>query len=94
MSTKIRKCRVPGQKSALHHGEVLHENISVWFGAEVSHSVTDAQLDGSLQSCCRGLTHQNREEKKTLVSKTEINQPVFQITILNLHNVNPFNSAC
>lgn len=45
---------VPGQEDALHHGEVLHENISVWLGAQVSHSVADAQLNGSFEcGCCR-----------------------------------------
>ena len=44
----------PGQIDTLHHREVLHENISVGLGAEVAHSVADAQLDGSLQgSGCR-----------------------------------------
>lgn len=45
---------VPWQEDALHHRKVLHENISVWFRAEVSHSITDAQLDGAFEcSWCR-----------------------------------------
>lgn len=46
---------VPGQEDGLYHREVLHENISVWFGAQVSHSVADSQLDGSFQGACCGL---------------------------------------
>lgn len=45
---------VPWQEDALHHRKVLHENISVWFRAEVSYSITDAQLDGAFEcSWCR-----------------------------------------
>lgn len=47
---------VPGQEDTLHHREVLHENIPVWFGAQVAHSVADAQLDGSFQGRRCGLT--------------------------------------
>ncbi len=63
---------VPGQENALHHREVLHENISVWFRAEVSHSVTDAQLDGSFQGGRCGLTNKIGK-KKTYLFKKEIN---------------------
>lgn len=58
---------VPGQEDALHHREVLHENISVWFGAEVAHSVADAQLDGSFQGRSCGLTNHNREEENIFI---------------------------
>jgi hypothetical protein len=33
---------VPGEKDALHHVEVLHEDITLWFGAQAAHSVSDA----------------------------------------------------
>lgn len=56
MSGWEKRRSVPGQGDALHHREVLHENIPVWLGAQVSHSVADAQLDGSLQGRRCGLT--------------------------------------
>lgn len=59
---------VPGQEDALHHREVLHEDISVRFGAEVSHSITDAQLDGSFQCGCCGLPSKYISKKKTISS--------------------------
>ena len=45
----------PGEEDALHHVEVLHEDVSVGLGGQVSHRVADAQLDGSLQSRGGGL---------------------------------------
>ena len=64
----INKC-VPGQEDALHHREVLHKNISVWFGAEVTHSVADAQLNGSFQGIRCRLTNHKRNEKDIFVKK-------------------------
>lgn len=40
---------IPGEKDALHHIEVLHQHVSLRLGAQVAHSVTDAQLDGTFQ---------------------------------------------
>lgn len=51
---------VPGQEDTLHHREVLHENIPVWLGAQVAHSVADAQLDGSFQGRRGGLTKSHK----------------------------------
>ena len=52
--TSKHTIHVPGQIHALHHREVLHENISIGLGAEVAHSIADAQLDGPFQgSGCR-----------------------------------------
>lgn len=31
-----------GEKDALHHIEVLHEDVTLWFGAQAAHSVGDA----------------------------------------------------
>lgn len=39
----------PWEKDALHHVKVLHQHISLRFGAQVAHSVTNAQLDGTFQ---------------------------------------------
>lgn len=39
----------PGEKDALHHVEVLHQHISLRFGAQVAHGVADPQLDGTFQ---------------------------------------------
>lgn len=71
---KCVKVGIPGQENALHHWEVLHENISVGFGAEISHSVTDAQLDGSFQGRRRGLTNVTGKEKAYLFKKESISQ--------------------
>lgn len=40
----------PGEEDALDHVEVLHEHVALGLGAEAAHGVSDAQLDGSLQS--------------------------------------------
>lgn len=42
-------CYRPGEKDALHHVEVLHQDVSLGFGAQVAHRVADAQLDGTFQ---------------------------------------------
>lgn len=39
------RCQVApftGKEDALHHVEVLHEDISLWFGAQAAHSMSDA----------------------------------------------------
>lgn len=46
---------LPGEEDALHHVEVLHEHVSLWLGAQVAHSVANAQLDGPLQGGRCGL---------------------------------------
>lgn len=43
------------EEDALDHVEVLHQHVSLRFGAEVTNSVTDSQLDGSFQSRGGGL---------------------------------------
>lgn len=42
-------CVRPGEEDALHHIEVLHQHVSLGLGAQVSHCITDAQLDGAFQ---------------------------------------------
>lgn len=68
---------VPGQEDTLHHREVLHENVPVWFGAQVAHSVADAQLDGSFQGRCCGLTKSHNRTILSFNFKREINN-IFQ----------------
>lgn len=46
----------PWEKDALHHVKVLHQHISLRFGAQVAHSVTNAQLDGTFQGWRCGLS--------------------------------------
>lgn len=46
----------PGEKDALHHVEVLHQHISLRFGAQVAHGVADPQLDGTFQGWRCGLS--------------------------------------
>lgn len=41
---------LPREKNALNHVEVLHEDISLWLGAQIADRVSDPQLDGALQS--------------------------------------------
>lgn len=38
---------VPGEENALHYVEVLHEHVPLGLGAQISHRVADAKLDGS-----------------------------------------------
>lgn len=33
---------VPGEEDTLHHVEVLHEDIPLWFGAQAPHGVSNA----------------------------------------------------
>lgn len=46
---------IPREKDTLNNVEVLHENISVWFGGHVADWVADAELDGSSQGFSCGL---------------------------------------
>lgn len=46
----------PWEKDALHHVKVLHQHISLRLGAQVAHSVTNAQLDGTFQGRRCGLS--------------------------------------
>lgn len=41
---------LPWEKNALHHVKVLHQDISLWLGAQIAHSISNPQLDGPLQS--------------------------------------------
>lgn len=68
---------VPGQENTLHHRKVLHENIPVWFRAEVSYSVTDAELDGSFQDQRCRLTKHYREEENIFVQKKKLTSSSF-----------------
>lgn len=44
----------PGKEDAFYHFKVLHEHVSFWLLAQASHTVCDAQLNGTFQSrrCC------------------------------------------
>lgn len=33
---------IPGKEDTLHHIEVLHEDITLWFGTQASNSVSNA----------------------------------------------------
>lgn len=55
---------LPWEENALHHIEVLHQDISLWLGAQVADCVPDAQLDGPLQGGGSGLV----ERKEHCVS--------------------------
>lgn len=41
---------IPGKENAFYHFEVLHEHVSFWLLAQASHTVCDAQLNGTFQS--------------------------------------------
>lgn len=45
----------PGKENALYHIEVLHEDVSLWFRAQIANRIADAQLDGAFQCRRRGL---------------------------------------
>ena len=73
---------LPGEEDALHHIEVLHEDVSLRLGAQVAHRVADAQLDGTFQGGGRGLGERRemvgiREILKTFLSLVDYHSFVF-----------------
>ena len=38
---------LPGQEHTFHHIKILHENISVWLGGEITHCVSYSQLNST-----------------------------------------------
>lgn len=56
----------PWKEDAFHDVEVLHQHIPLGLGAEVANGVTDAQLDGPLQSRGGGLEVENRGKSEVV----------------------------
>lgn len=60
----------PWKEDALDHVEVLHEHISLGFGAQVAHRVADAQLDRTSQGRGGRLWVRHRERGQTSARKS------------------------
>lgn len=65
-SHAVAHANAPGEEDAFHDVEVLHQHIPLRLGAEVADGVTDAQLDGPLQSRGGGLEVENRGESEVV----------------------------
>lgn len=58
---------LPWEENTFYYIKILHENISLWFGAQASNRVCDAQLDGTFQGRRCSLEDRREEQVKHLL---------------------------